>query len=88
MLRETKEQTLSVRVTRLADWLLRIRARYEPMNGFTESAGLLHELLAKTESLEAEVAILRKAQATCNGFCGEYECKENQSNCKRKASEK
>jgi hypothetical protein len=32
------------------------------MNGFTESAGLLHELLAKTESLEAEVAILRKAQ--------------------------
>jgi len=62
MLRETKEQTLSVRVTRLADWLLRVRARYEPMNGFTESAGLLHELLAKTESLEAEIAILRKAQ--------------------------
>lgn len=31
---------------------------------------------------------LRKHQ--CNGFCGEYECKENQANCKRlkKASEK
>ena len=33
-------------------------------------------------------AILRKAQSTCNGFCGEYECKENQSICKRKAQEK
>ena len=33
-------------------------------------------------------AILRKAQPTCNGFCGEYECKENQAGCKRKAQEK
>jgi hypothetical protein len=33
-------------------------------------------------------AILRKAQSNCNGFCGEYECKENQSICKRKANEK
>ena len=33
-------------------------------------------------------AILRKAQSTCNGFCGEYECKENQAICKRKAQEK
>ena len=30
-------------------------------------------------------AILRKAGEKCNGFCGEYECKENQSICKRKA---
>jgi len=30
----------------------------------------------------------RRAQSNCNGFCGEYECKENQSNCKRKAQEK
>ena len=37
---------------------------------------------------EQAIAILRKAQSTCNGFCGEYECKENQSICKRKASEK
>ena len=33
-------------------------------------------------------AILRKAQEKCNGFCGEYECKENQAGCKRKAQEK
>jgi hypothetical protein len=35
-------------------------------------------------------AILREAQSNCNGFCGEYECKENQANCKRlkKSSEK
>ena len=33
-------------------------------------------------------AIIRKAQSTCNGFCGEYECKENQDGCKRKAQEK
>ena len=30
----------------------------------------------------------RKAQSNCNGFCGEYECKENQAICKRKAREK
>ena len=35
-------------------------------------------------------AILKKASFTCNGFCGEQECKENQDGCKRikKASEK
>ena len=33
-------------------------------------------------------AVLKESQEKCNGFCGEYECKENQSNCKRKASEK
>lgn len=48
------------RVTRLADWLLRIRARYEPMNGFSEAAGLLHELLALNESLEYQLDKLRK----------------------------
>jgi len=34
--------------------------------------------------------ISKKSSKTCNGFCGEYECKENQANCKRlkKASEK
>ena len=33
-------------------------------------------------------AILRKAQSNCNGFCGKYECKENQTNCKRKNNAK
>ena len=33
-------------------------------------------------------AILKKAHSTCNGFCGEYECKENQTECIRKAQEK
>jgi hypothetical protein len=28
-------------------------------------------------------AILKKTSETCNGFCGEQECKENQANCKR-----
>ena len=59
MLRPIKEQTLSARVTKLSDWLLRVHARYEPMNGFTETAGLLHELLARVESLEAQ--LLKKA---------------------------
>jgi hypothetical protein len=27
--------------------------------------------------------IRRWWQSKCNGFCGEYECKENQANCKR-----
>jgi hypothetical protein len=40
--------------------------------------------------LEDMKAILKKASFTCNGFCGEQECKENQDGCKRikKASEK
>jgi len=28
-------------------------------------------------------AILKIAQANCNGFCGEIECKENKARCKR-----
>jgi hypothetical protein len=28
-------------------------------------------------------AILKIAQANCNGFCGEIECKENKVKCKR-----
>ena len=31
---------------------------------------------------------LRNTQSTCNGFCGEYECKENKTGCKRKAKGK
>ena len=33
-------------------------------------------------------ALIREAQSTCNGFCGEYECKETLSGCKRKAQER
>ena len=35
-------------------------------------------------------AILKKASFTCNGFCGEQECKENKESCNRikKASER
>ena len=36
-------------------------------------------------ALDFARAILRKTSEKCNGFCGEYECKENQSVCKRKA---
>ena len=28
---------------------------------------------------------VKELSEKCNGFCGEYECKENQSVCKRKA---
>ena len=31
---------------------------------------------------------VKELSEKCNGFCGEYECKENQSICKRKASNK
>ena len=43
------------------------------------------EIEALKKSLkEYNDIFLGKAQSECNGFCGEYECKENQSNCKRK----
>ena len=44
--------------------------------------------LSKEDFVDFARAILRKAQESCNGFCGEYECKENKARCKRKAQEK
>jgi hypothetical protein len=46
------------------------------------------EIANKFKNLEWAIvafarAILREAQSNCNGFCGEYECKENQAHCKR-----
>jgi hypothetical protein len=32
---------------------------------------------------QAEEFAKKRNYAYCNGFCGEYECKENQANCKR-----
>ena len=32
---------------------------------------------------QAEEFAKKRNYANCNGFCGEYECKENQANCKR-----
>jgi hypothetical protein len=32
---------------------------------------------------EMLLRLFKKASFNCNGFCGEYECKENQPNCKR-----
>ena len=44
----------------------------------------------QTETYESEwqdvlIPVLESEEtdAYCNGFCGEYECKENQANCKR-----
>lgn len=38
---------------------------------------------------EEKLKVLERiANERCNGFCGEYECKENQSRCKRKAQAK
>ena len=51
-----KAKEMNRRVTRLADWLLRIHARYESMNGFTECATLLHEQQAYIESLEYQLS--------------------------------
>lgn len=45
-----------------------------------------YELWVQTN--EFARAILRNAQSNCNGFCGKYECRENQTECKRKASNK
>ena len=50
-----KQESLSLRVTKLADWQLRIHARYESLNGFIETARLLHELLARIDSLQTQL---------------------------------
>lgn len=55
-----KAKEMNRRVTRLADWLLRIHARYESMNGFTESATLLHEQQAYIESLEYQLFEIKR----------------------------
>jgi hypothetical protein len=53
---------------------------------FWQYSDLVHE----NDAIEFARAILKKASFTCNGFCGEQECKEKQDGCKRikKASEK
>ena len=55
-----KAKEMNRRVTRLADWLLRIHARYESMNGFTECATLLHEQQAYIESLEYQLSEIKR----------------------------
>ena len=45
----------------------------------------IDELRTAYRGLATQLGKLRKAQSNCNGFCGAYECKENQNNCKRKA---
>lgn len=64
-----KAKEMNRRVTRLADWLLRIHARYESMNGFTETASLLHEQQAYIESLEFQLM-------TIDGETGELKSAE------------
>jgi len=57
-----------------------------------EAATMLRQQQAEIEALkhwqDTWRPFLKKHFGICNGFCGEYECKENQSNCKRKAQEK
>ena len=48
----------------------------------------IDELRTAYRRLASQLGKLRKAQSNCNGFCGEYECKENLGECKRKAQEK
>jgi len=55
-----KAKEMNRRVTRLGDWLLRIHARYESMNGFTECATLLHEQQAYIESLEYQLSEIKR----------------------------
>lgn len=43
--------------------------------------GYGHAVSEEVRKLAAR--ILNGLNTTCNGFCGEYECKENLDNCKR-----
>lgn len=58
----------------------------------SQAATMLRQQQAEIENLEVALKnallFIRNAQSNCNGFCGEYECKENQAECKRKAQEK
>jgi polyhydroxyalkanoate synthesis regulator phasin len=49
-----------------------------------EAANAIESLTVKTKTPLQEVREhWDKLKKECNGFCGEYECKENQANCKR-----
>ena len=43
--------------------------------------------IAQCDRIAILEAQLKKAQSNCNGFCGEYECKETHAECKRQAQE-
>ena len=51
-------------------------------------AGLVkwHQAYVKKMN-EQDPATKATEQYECNGFCGEYECRENKSKCKRKATQ-
>jgi hypothetical protein len=46
----------------------------------TDDVWSLNDLVMMYERTNPKI---RWWQSKCNGFCGEYECKENQANCKR-----
>jgi hypothetical protein len=77
----------------LADKLLgSLTMEYDCDKYMEQAATMLRQQQAEIEALkhwqDTWRPFLKKHFGICNGFCGEYECKENQDVCKRKAQEK
>ena len=94
---KTMENDLIDRLRKRAEIRRQISSRKSVQNNEPDRlADLLEEAATVLHQQQAEIETLKYWQDTwrpflkkhfgvesCNGFCGEQECKENQANCKR-----
>ena len=94
---KTMENDLIDRLRKRAEIRRQIPSRKSVQNNEPDRiADLLEEAATMLRQQQAEIEALKYWQDTwrpflkqhlgvesCNGFCGEQECKENQDNCKR-----
>ncbi len=65
------------------DLVERLRKRAEIRRQIPSRKSVQNNEPDRIADLLEEAANAIESFNTCNGFCGEYECKENQANCKR-----
>lgn len=67
----------------MSDLVERLRKRAEIRRQIPSRKSVQNNEPDRIADLLEEAADAIESFKSCNGFCGEYECKENQANCKR-----
>lgn len=67
----------------MTDLVYRLRKRAEIRRQIDTRKSVQNNEPDRIADLLEEAADAIESFKSCNGFCGEYECKENQANCKR-----
>ena len=79
------ESDLIYRLRKRAEIRRQIPSRKSVQNNEPDRiADLLEEAANEIQVMQEYIKCVKWfTEESCNGFCGEYECKENQVNCKR-----